>query len=161
MFKRRRVEKFVHFERERETKTQNKNSFIIVSSVVTTLLCGVLYASESDFADTKSALDVDSINFGNLIPPNTISKLISPLKEADKINVGNIPSEKTFTLDSITNTDDQISYIAGADEYSDTKGYTLEVILNSVDGTVIPIPNKNIAHLIGGLSVIGSTTDKH
>ena len=75
--------------------------------------------------------------------------------------MGNIPSEKTFTLDSITNTDDQISYIAGADEYSDTKGYTLEVILNSVDGTVIPIPNKNIAHLIGGLSVIGSTTDKH
>lgn len=53
----RRVKKFVHVrERERETKTQNKNSFIIVSSVVATLLCGVLHASESDFADKKVRL---------------------------------------------------------------------------------------------------------
>ncbi len=70
-------------------------------------------------------------------------------------------AKKTFTLDSITNTDYQISYIAGADEYSDTKGYTLEVVLDSVKETVKPQPNKNITHLIGGLSVIGSTTDKH
>lgn len=75
--------------------------------------------------------------------------------------MGKIPSEKTFTLDKITNTDDQVSYIAGANKNSDTKGYTLEVVLNSVKGTVKPQPNKNIAHLIGGLSVIGSTTDKH
>ena len=94
-------------ERERETKTQNKNSFIIVSSVVATLLCGVLHAGESDFADKKSAFGVDSINFA-VIAPRTTSKLKSPLKEADKINVGKIPSKKTFTLDKITNTDDQV-----------------------------------------------------
>lgn len=128
-------------ERERETKTQNKNSFIIVSSVVATLLCGVLHASESDFADKKATLKTNYIYF-DVIAPLSYSKLISPLKEADKINVGNIPSEKTFTLGSITNTDDQVSYIAGANKDSDAKGYTLEVVLDSVKGTVIPIPNK-------------------
>ena len=91
--------------------------------------------------------------------PLSYSKLISPLKEAGKINVGNIASEKTFTLDKITNTDDQVSYVAGANKDSDTKGYTLAVVLNSVKGT--PQPNKNIAHLIGGLSIKGSATDNH
>ena len=145
--------------REKETKTQNKNSFIIVSSVVATLLCGVLHASESDFDDKKGTLDVGSIIFDGLIPPRTTSKLKSPLQEADKINVGKIPGEKTFTLDKITNTDDQVSYVAGANKDSDTKGYTLKVVLDSVKGT--PQPNKNIAHLIGGLSIKKSATDNH
>lgn len=147
--------------REKETKTQNKNSFIIVSSVVATLLCGVLHASESDFDDKKGTLDVGSIIFDGLIPPRTTSKLKSPLQEADKINVGKIPGEKTFTLDKITNTDDQVSYVAGANKDSDTKGYTLKVVLDSVKGTVKPQPNKNIAHLIGGLSINKSATDNH
>ena len=104
---------------------------------------------------------VDSIIFDGLIPPYTISKLKSPLQEADKINVGKIPGEKTFTLDKITNTDDQVSYVAGANKDSDTKDYTLKVVLDSVKGTVKPQPNKNIAHLIGGLSINKSATDNH
>ena len=75
--------------------------------------------------------------------------------------MGKISGKKTFTLDKITNTDDQVSYVAGANKDSDTKGYTLEVVLNSVEGTVVSQPNKNIAHLIGGLSINKSATDNH
>ncbi len=50
--------------REREKqKTQNKNSFIIVSLVVATLLCGVLQAGEGDFTNKKSEFDFNEFNF--------------------------------------------------------------------------------------------------
>ena len=37
----------------------------------------------------------------------------------------------------------------------------MKVVLDSVKGTVKPQPNKNIAHLIGGLSINKSATDNH
>ena len=126
---------------------------IVISSILAAILCGTISAGEADFTNKKSEFDFDSINF-NTRPPTSVVRELVFLKDSKKIMVGNL-NEKTFTLDKITNQDEKISYVAGASKDASIDGYTLNINLKTLNGN--PQNSTNIAHLIGGLSIDGSS----